>query len=81
MRVAAHRKWLVPSAIEQIVNAYVRLKNRRALEEMMVHRQRLAINLKAMSGLDLGAPIRQVNEDIAAIGAGLTKMDSSPHSS
>jgi hypothetical protein len=45
---------------------------------MMVHRQRLAINLKAMSGLDLGTPIRQVNEDIAAIGAGLTKMDSSP---
>ena len=72
----------MPSAIEQIVEAYIRLNNRRALEEMMVHRQRLAINLKAMSGLDLGAPIRQVNEDIAAIGAGLTKMDSSPpHSS
>ena len=68
----------MPSAIEQIVEAYVRLNNRRALEEMIVHRQRLAINLKAMSGLDLGAPLRQVNEDIAAIGAGLTKMDSSP---
>lgn len=66
----------MPSAIEQIVDAYVRLNNRRALEEMMVHRQRLAINLKAMSGLDFDAPIRQVDEDIAAIGAGLAKMGS-----
>jgi hypothetical protein len=64
------------SAIEQIVDAYVRLNDRRALEQMMVHRQRLAIDLRAMSGLDLGVPLRQVNEDIAVIGTGLAKLDS-----
>ncbi len=66
----------MPSAIEQIVDAYVRLNNRRALEEMMRHRQRLAINLSAMSGPSFGAPIRQVNEDIAVIGTGLSKLAS-----
>jgi hypothetical protein len=64
------------SAIEQIVDVYVRLNDRRALEQMMVHRQRLAIDLRAMSGLDLGVPLRQVNEDIAVIGTGLAKLDS-----
>jgi hypothetical protein len=64
------------SAIEQIVDAYVRLNDRRALEQMMVHRQSLAIDLRAMSGLDLGVPLRQVNEDIAVIGTGLAKLDS-----
>jgi hypothetical protein len=62
------------SAIEQIVDAYVRLNNRHALEEMLRHRQRLAIDLNALSGPHFGAPIRQVNEDIAVIGTGLDKL-------
>jgi hypothetical protein len=66
----------MPSAIEQIVDAYVRLNDRRTLERMMVHRQRLAIDLRAMSGLDFSVPLRQINEDIAAIGTGLAKLDS-----
>jgi hypothetical protein len=71
-----HGKRLMLSAIEQIVDAYVRLNNRRALEEMMRHRQRLAIDLNSKSGLSFAAPIRQVNEDIAVIGTGLAKLDS-----
>jgi hypothetical protein len=71
-----HGKRLMPSAIEQIVDAYVRLNNRRALEELMRHRQRLAIDLNARSGPGFGAPIRQVNDDIAVIGSGLAKLDS-----
>jgi hypothetical protein len=70
-----HGTWPMPSAIEQIVDAYVRLNNRRALEEMMRHRQRLAIDLNALSGPNFGAPIRQVNEDIVVIGTGLSKLD------
>jgi hypothetical protein len=42
----------MPSAIEQIVAVYVRLNNRRALEQLMMHRQRLAIDLSARSGYD-----------------------------
>ena len=64
----------MPSAIEQIVDAYVRLKNRRGLEALMMHRQRLAVDLKGRSGYDFSRPIQQVDEDIAAIEAGLDRL-------
>jgi hypothetical protein len=34
-------------AIEQIVDAYVKLSNRRALEDLRMHRRRIAVDLKA----------------------------------
>jgi hypothetical protein len=36
-------------AIEQIVDAYVRLQNRKALEDLRTHRQRLLSDLKGRS--------------------------------
>ena len=39
-------------AIQRIVDAYVRFNNRRALEDLMMHRQRLAIDLKSRTGFD-----------------------------
>jgi hypothetical protein len=62
------------SAIEQIVGTYVRLKNRRKLEEMIVHRRRLALHLQSLSGADVGKPIQQVNDDIAAIEVGFAPL-------
>ncbi len=64
----------MPSAIEQIVDTYVRLKNRRGLEGLMMHRQRLAVDLKARSGYDFSLPIQQIDEEIAAIEAGLARL-------
>lgn len=66
----------MPSAIEQIVETYVRLKNRRGLEELMMHRQRLAIDLKGRSGYDFSLPIGQIDEEIAIIEAGLSLLRS-----
>jgi len=66
----------MPSAIEQIVDTYVRLKNRRGLDALMMHRQRLAIDLKSRSGYDFSLPIGQVDEEIAIIEAGLSKLKS-----
>jgi hypothetical protein len=66
----------MPSAIEQIVTVYVRLNNRRALEQLMMHRQRLAIDLSARSGYDFSRAIRQINEEIAVIAAGIEKLTS-----
>jgi hypothetical protein len=60
----------MPSAIEQIVDTYVRLNNRRALEAMLMHRQRLAIRIKG-SLYDRSPVIEKVDQDIAAIQAGL----------
>lgn len=66
----------MPSAIEQIVETYVRLKNRRALEGLMMHRQRLAVDLKGRSGYDFSSPIQQIDEEIAVIEAGLARLRS-----
>jgi hypothetical protein len=65
---------LMPSAIETIVAVYVEHKNRMALEEMMRHRQRLLAELKNRTGFDVSLPIRNVNDDIAAIEAGLVEL-------
>jgi hypothetical protein len=64
----------MPSAIEQIVDAYVRLKNRRGLDELMMHRQRLAVDLKSRSGYDFSLPIGKIDEEIAIIEEGLSRL-------
>jgi hypothetical protein len=65
-------------AIQQIVDAYVRLNNRRALEDLRMHRQRMAVDLKSRTGFDLSLPIRQIDEEIAVIEAGLERLNSTP---
>ena len=64
----------MPTAIELIVGTYVLLKNRRALEEMLLHRQRLAVDLNSRSGFDASRSPHQVDEDIAVIKAGLAVL-------
>ena len=64
----------MPSAIEQIVDIYVRLKNRRGLDQLMMHRQRLAVDLKSRSGYDFSLPISQIDEEIAIIEEGLSRL-------
>ena len=62
-------------AIEQIVNAYVRLGNRRRLEDLLTHRRKLAIDFKMKSGFDFNLLISQVEEEIAAIEAAIERLD------
>jgi hypothetical protein len=62
-------------AIEQIVDAYVRLGNRRALEDLRLHRQKLAVDLKGKTGFDYSLPIDQIDQELAVIEAGLDKLD------
>ena len=63
-------------AMAQIIRVYVRYQNRRALEELRKHRQKLALELRASArpGYDFGLPIRQINEEIAVIEAGLEQL-------
>jgi hypothetical protein len=61
-------------AIEQIVDAYVRLGNRRALEDLRLHRQKLAVDLQGRAGYDFNLPIGQFEEEIAEIEAGIEKL-------
>lgn len=40
----------MPNAIELIVDGYVRLNNRRALDDLRMQRRKLAVDLKARHG-------------------------------
>jgi hypothetical protein len=62
------------SAIELIVDGYARPKDRASLENLRTHRRRLAVDLKARTGFDYGSSIAQVEQDIAAIEAGLQTL-------
>jgi hypothetical protein len=63
-------------AIERIVGAYVKLRNRKALEDMKAHRQRLATEIRSLNGtLDLSLPIKQLEDDVAVINAGLVELN------
>jgi hypothetical protein len=55
---------------------YVRHLNRRALEDLTKHRQKLALELRARArpGYDFGLPIHQINEEIAVIEARLERL-------
>jgi hypothetical protein len=68
----------VSVAIEQIVNAYVQLKNRDALEELRIHRQKLIADLnRVRSDLNFNSSLALLSmaEDIAAIDAGFERLD------
>jgi hypothetical protein len=62
------------SAIELIVEGYARPKDRQSLEDLRMHRRRLAVDLKARTGFDYRLSITQVEQDIAAIEAGLQTL-------
>ena len=63
-------------AIEQIVDDYVRLQNRNALEDLRTQRQGLLSDLKGRSdsAYDVSGAMRQLEDELAVIEAGLQKL-------
>jgi hypothetical protein len=62
-------------AIKRIVDTYVRLGNRRAIEDLLMHRRRLSIDLKGRSGYDYSRPIDQIDEEIRIIADALRQFE------
>jgi hypothetical protein len=62
------------SAIELIVERYSRLKDRQSLEYLRMHRRRLAVDLKIRTAFDYRSSVAQIEQDIAAIEAGLQAL-------
>lgn len=62
------------SSIEAIVSAYVRLKNRQALENMRELRQQLLEGLQSTSGIDASQSRESILEDLQAIEEGLEQL-------
>jgi hypothetical protein len=65
----------MPNAIELIVDGYVTLQDRRALDDLRMQRRKLAVDLKALTGFDCRTTIQQIEEDIIVIEAGLARLD------
>ncbi|HLZ00944.1 MAG TPA: hypothetical protein VKR55_02190 [Bradyrhizobium sp.] len=62
-------------AIKKIVDTYVKLGNRRAIEDLLMHRRRLSIDLRGRSGYDFSRPIEQIDEEIRIIAAALQAFE------
>jgi hypothetical protein len=63
-------------AIKLIVDGYVRLNDRQALEDVLGHRRHLGKQLKeSPPGVDLSGPIHLIDAEIAVIEAGLERLN------
>ena len=64
------------AAIKSIVDGYVRLQDRNALEELRAHRQKLRRLLEDQpkSWVDVSKSTQLLNEDLQEIEAGLTRL-------
>lgn len=68
----------MPAAIKSIVSAYVRLENRRALEDMRELRRHLLGTLEATSRIDPAQSRDSVLEDLRVIEDGLQQLPAPP---
>jgi len=62
-------------AVESIVRGYVLLENRRALEDLLTHRQKLLDELNRVSGIDPNQVVSVIRDEIAIIQDGLERLD------
>lgn len=65
----------MPNAIELIVDGYVSLNDRRALDDLRMQRRKVAVDLRGRTGFDYRTTIQQIEEDIIVIEAGLAQLD------
>ncbi|SFO33437.1 hypothetical protein SAMN05216330_102741 [Bradyrhizobium sp. Ghvi] len=61
-------------SVELIVEGYVKLNDREALEDILAHRQDLLRQLVVVTGVDPQQAIAQINGEITIIEAGLATL-------
>lgn len=61
-------------SLELIVEGYVRLNDRDALENILAHRQDLLRQLVAVTGVDPKQAIAQVSDEITIVETGLATL-------
>jgi hypothetical protein len=64
----------VSESVKLIVDAFVSLKDRQAMEEMREHRQTLRKKLQACNGIDVSGSIRLIESDLSEIEAGFARL-------
>jgi hypothetical protein len=70
----------VPTAMEMIVAGYVKVRDRRALTDLLAHRRKVLGELHAVSGINPANAVRAVQDEIAIIEAGLEELKPPPGS-
>jgi len=58
-----------------IVDDYVRLTNRQALEDLRSHREKLLTNMTRTAAFEMTLPSQQLADEIAAIDEGLARLE------
>ncbi|QOZ69130.1 hypothetical protein [Bradyrhizobium arachidis] len=67
-------------AMELIVASYVRVRDRRALTELLTHRREMLTQLQAVSGVTTEKAVIAIQEEVALIEAGLKELEPPPGS-
>jgi hypothetical protein len=61
-------------AMELIVAGYVKGKDRRALADLLAHRQKVLGQLQVVSGINPANAVQAIQEELAIIEAGLEEL-------
>jgi hypothetical protein len=70
----------VSKVIELIVASYVKVRDRRALTDLLAHRRKVLAQLQAVSGINPENAINAIQEELAVIEAGLDELEPPPGS-
>ncbi|MBW5434542.1 hypothetical protein FXB41_07050 [Bradyrhizobium canariense] len=66
--------------MELIVASYVKVRDRRALTELLAHRRKVLAELQAEAGINPESAIRAIQDEMAVIEAGLEELKPPPGS-
>ncbi|UPJ40025.1 hypothetical protein IVB40_22135 [Bradyrhizobium sp. 40] len=66
--------------MELIVASYVKVRDRRALTDLLAHRRKVLAELQAVSGINPENAVRAIQDELAVIEAGLEELKPPPGS-
>lgn len=67
-------------AMELIVAGYVKVRDQRALTDLLAHRRKVFAELQAVSGINPENAVRAIQEELTLIEAGLEELAPPPGS-
>lgn len=66
--------------MEMIVAGYVKMRDRRALADLLAHRRKVLAELQAVSGINPRNAVKAIQEELALVEAGLEELKPPPGS-
>lgn len=68
------------TAMEMIVAGYVKMRDRRALADLLAHRRKVLAELQAVSGINPRNAVKAIQEELALVESGLEELKPPPGS-